>query len=59
MQFIFLIFVVVTNIVGFFVYLLSVPPEEEGKMLFIGFCMWCIYTVVSTGIYFYLGTLYL
>jgi len=54
-QIILIALVAITHVVGLFIFMLNVQPEDEGKMTFVAFCMWCIYMVLSFGVYFYLG----
>lgn len=56
-QIILLLFLAATHIVGFFFFLFLVQPEDEAKMLLLTFYLWCIYAVLSLGVYFYLGTI--
>ena len=55
-QSILLSFILITHVVGFFIFLLSMPNEEQTGLGITVFIMWCIYIILSIGIYFYLGT---
>lgn len=56
-QFILIGFVAITHIVGFFIFLLSMPDVGQTGFGIKIFSIWCIYIVLSIGIYFYLGAL--
>ncbi|OHB06224.1 MAG: hypothetical protein A3B16_02900 [Candidatus Zambryskibacteria bacterium RIFCSPLOWO2_01_FULL_45_43] len=56
-QIILLVFFGTSQLIGFFIYLLNMPDGDGVPEKFIGFVIWCIYVVLSLGIYFYLGTI--
>lgn len=58
-QIILLIFLGVTNFFGFSLYhQLGGGADEEWNQINV-FYLWCIFTVIALGIYFYLGTIIL
>lgn len=51
-----MVFVAITHMVGFFIYLIDEPNNGGAGMVFLSFGIWCIFILTALGIYFYLGT---